>query len=96
MNEWLHGEIVGIIGIQTSFSLGMFHSSDSADRTELVAKFECDGCRIQSITESLQWSTQAVVDLWIEEHNESLLEGCMGEDTATALRIELRKIAAVR
>jgi hypothetical protein len=93
MYEWLNDEIARIT--PKAFRLGKFHGSDSEDSAELVTRFDCDTCHTESVAEALQWSAQAVADLWIEDNDDSLLKGCMGEDTATAIRIELTNTATV-
>lgn len=92
MEAWMHDEISQLVGVQTPFSLGDFRGTDSADWAELAAHFDCAECSLPQVAESLQWAAQAAVDLWVDKQTHEILEGCMGEDTAVALRIELRRI----
>jgi hypothetical protein len=92
MNEWFHDEISLIVGAKTSFRLAGFRTTDGIDRADLQSQLECTNCNTEKLSRLLQRPAQGLIDLWIHQ-NDSLAKGCVGDDTAVAVRLDLLTVS---
>jgi hypothetical protein len=99
VGEWLRDELIDLFGVG-AFTLSQVTGAEDGKTISLVASVDCLDCSKvsdkKSIAYILMFFMQHMMDEWIEENNNGVLAGCMGEDT-TVLNVSIagKKAASI-
>jgi hypothetical protein len=99
VGEWLRDELIDLFGVG-AFTLSQVTGVQDGKTISLVASVDCLDCSKvsdkKSIAYILMFFMQHMMDEWIEENNNGVLAGCMGEDT-TVLNVSIagKKAASI-
>jgi hypothetical protein len=84
VGEWLRDELIDIFGADT-FTLGQVTGVEERETISLFVSVKCLECNKVTdknyIAYIIMFFMQHMMDEWVQENNDGVLAGCMGEDT---------------
>jgi hypothetical protein len=102
ISDFLHNELVTLIGREDAFSLGVVRGVADGDSLSLNAGFDCLDCGTapdkDSIAQILMFFMQRRKDAWLPDSDSSITEGCVDSEASVShiMVIETVSIAPVQ
>jgi hypothetical protein len=88
VSDFLHNELVTLLGTQDAFSLGVVRDVTYGDSLSLNAGFDCLDCGTapdkDSIAQILMFFMQRRKDAWLPESDSSVTEGCVDSEASVS------------